>query len=361
MDTYIYGVILMALILLLSYLVRGRINSKKIENESFDDVLILHRSIFISGLLGFVFFAAVTVAVIIEKESQIYALPSSALCFLGLLLIVAWSNCRIYYNSEMFTVKYLSGKMKSFAFSDVTDLTGTGSIRGDIKIYAGKRIAAVDSSHEGNERFVKLVRRKYKELHDGKTLHITSRKKGGFSSHVGNAGSWILFYVLIICASLLPVIIVSCGALKPAPDDMIYHEIAFDSYEEYKKELRLYVNGDSKFYQIPDYEKLMQNDIDFFALCEQHESFIISYIEFANSAQPHYRVMTIEHMNGTVFLTWEASNHYRYAIDDMLLLSGIALISITVFIIISVYIGGHPEKFSEKTKRAFFGKNHHVR
>ena len=172
---YVYAVILIVLSFLLFCLIRGRISLKDTKSESFDNVLILDSCILKSGLLGFIIFAGATAAVIILKESIYLVLEFSFFCLLGLLLIVGWCNCRIYYNGEMFIVKSLLGITKRYTYSDVTDIYGRYGVHGDVKIYSDKKIAFIDRMHVGNKKFIKLVIRKYRELNPGQTLLLSKR------------------------------------------------------------------------------------------------------------------------------------------------------------------------------------------
>lgn len=179
MEICLYGIILAVFLLLAVFFVRGAINLAEIKKQSFDRVLILGKEVLFSGLLGFVLFPFPTVACIIEKESIWSAFGFALLCLLGLLLIIAWQNCRIFYNhkGDTFTVLRLSGKADTYSYSDVTEMTGFYGTGGDVRIYANEKMILIDMAHEGRKKFIKLVRRKYKELHDGQPLEITARRK----------------------------------------------------------------------------------------------------------------------------------------------------------------------------------------
>jgi len=179
MELCIYGIILAVFLLLAVFFMRGAISLAEIKKQSYDRVLILGKYVLLSGLSAFALFAVVTPIVIFRKESIWLVFGYALFCLLGLLLIIAWQNCRIFYNhkGDTFTVLRLSGKAETYSYGDITEMTGFSGTGGDVRIYAGGKMILIDTAHESRKKFIKLVRRKYKELHDGQTLEITARRK----------------------------------------------------------------------------------------------------------------------------------------------------------------------------------------
>lgn len=171
----VYAVIALAFLFFLSCLLRGSINRSKVKYNSFDDVLILDSYILKAGILGFVIFAFAATAACVVNESAWLVLLFSVFMFLGMLLIVAWCNCRIYYNSEIFIVKNLLGSIYRYTYHDVTTIRYT--ILGDVIVYADRRIALIDVAHVGNKKFVKRLKRKYAEFHHEQMPSRTNTKK----------------------------------------------------------------------------------------------------------------------------------------------------------------------------------------
>ena len=171
----VYAIIALAFLFFLSCLLRGFINRSKIKNNSFDDVLILDSYVLKAGILGFVIFAFAATAAYVVNESAWLVLLFSVFMFLGLLLIVAWVNCRIYYNSVIFMVKNLLGSIYCYTYHDITTIRHT--VLGDVIVYADRRIALIDAAHVGKKKFVKRLKRKYAELHHEQIPSRTNTKK----------------------------------------------------------------------------------------------------------------------------------------------------------------------------------------
>ncbi len=185
-----------------------------------------------------------------------------------------------------------------------------------------------------------------------------ARKKSKFdifNGNVRNPGEFILIYSLIglICLATL-IGFAICSAPK-SPEKLQYTSVQFTKYEIDDGKLLLYAEGSEWYYCVPAYQETMTNPSDFLQQCKAGTVFQVGYEDYPKADPAYFGLERISDENGTVYLTMEAIHEHRWG--DAPKFYGIfgAITAICfLFIILSIYVGRHPERFSRRTVRLFF-------
>ena len=176
-----------------------------------------------------------------------------------------------------------------------------------------------------------------------------------FNGNVNNPGEFVFIYSLIgvMCIATL-IFFAICSAPKSG-EDLQYANVQFTRYEIVDEHLHLFINGSDEYYSVPAYQETLTEPEAFLRLCESHAVLHIGYAGYPNADKPHLGLESIMDMNGTVYLTMESIHEYRWgeAPAFYAVFGGITGIWF-IIVIISVYIGRHPEQFSRRTIKLFF-------
>lgn len=187
--------------------------------------------------------------------------------------------------------------------------------------------------------------------------HPTAKKNKFdiFNGNVRNPGEFIFTYSLIgsMCIAML-ISFAICSAPK-SYEDLDYSTIRFARYEIRDELLLLYIDESDKYYSIPAYQETITNPEDFLLLCKSGAVFHAGYVDYPKADEPHFGLESIQDTNGTIYLTMEAIHEYRWgnAPAFYAIFGGITIMWF-FFVIMSVYIGRHPERFSHRTIKLFF-------
>lgn len=176
-----------------------------------------------------------------------------------------------------------------------------------------------------------------------------------FNGNVNNPGEFVFIYTLIgvMCIATL-IIFAVCSAPKSG-ENLQYADVQFTRYEIVDEHLHLYIDGSDKYYSVPAYRETLTEPETFLRLCESHAVLHVGYVDYPKADEPHFGLESIKDTNGTIYLTMEAIHEYRWgdAPAFYAIFGGITMIWF-IIVIISVYIGRHPEQFSRRTIKLFF-------
>lgn len=176
-----------------------------------------------------------------------------------------------------------------------------------------------------------------------------------FNGNVNNPGEFVFIYSLIGVMCIATLIFFAVCSAPRSHDDLQYTNLQFSRYEIHDEHLYLYIDGSDKYYSIPAYQETITNPEEFLSLCEDNATLHVGYVDYPKADNPHFGLESIQDMNGTVYLTMEAIHEYRWgeAPAFYAVFGGITVMWFIV-VIISVYIGRHPEQFSRRTIKLFF-------
>ena len=114
---------------------------------------------------------------------------------LGIVLIIAFVNCRVEYHENGFTAKNFFGIKKNFKYDQVD------AIKEDMHedyLLIGKHKVIIDEFAVGGCDFIAFARKQYRKLHNGQALPVAKKSKRDiFNGNVMDAGGFLFVYILL--------------------------------------------------------------------------------------------------------------------------------------------------------------------
>ena len=176
-----------------------------------------------------------------------------------------------------------------------------------------------------------------------------------FNGNVNNPGELIFVYSLIGIICIATLIFFAVSSAPKDPDALQYADVQFSRYEIEDAHLHLYIDGKGQYYSVPAYQETLMEAEKFLSSCAGNTVFRVGYIDYPDADQPHCGLESITDSEGTVYLTMEAVHEYRWgdAPAFYAIFGGITIVWF-IFVLLSIYIGRHPEQFSRRTIKLFF-------
>ena len=194
-----------------------------------------------------------------------------------------------------------------------------------------------------------------KNRHSKANSRKQKNKSDIFNGNVNAPGEFIFIYALISIMCIATLIFFAVSSAPKDPDALQYDDVRFSRYEIEDASLHLYVEGKDQYYSVPGYQETLTNAEGFLRLSTDDAVFRIGYVSYPKADPPHMGLESITDANGTVYLTTEAVHAYRWADAPAFyaFFGGITIVWL-VFVLLSIYIARHPERFSRRTIRLFF-------
>lgn len=265
-------------------------------------------------------------------------------------LIVAYRNCRIWYDEEGFTASYFLGCRRHFTYDEIESIEG---LNRDVKLKVRGCTVRVDEAAVGRREFLSYARKRYRTGHGGKPIPaVQNRKWDIFNGHVDNPGEFLAAYVFI--SLFFPVLIIILLFVSgPTP---VEEMAAFTGPLEYAsiEDNDLLLRGNGRELEIWDYQNTLTDPEAFLQRCRIGETFHAAYRTVTNDDGEitDYSVEYIEDLRGRIWITPEAA--YRNRMTDTVLLFGVMELIWLLICGMSIYVGRNPRKFSKKVIRLFF-------
>ena len=256
----------------------------------------------------------------------------AVVCIGGVLSFFIW---RIWYDTECITVRDLTGKKKTYYYTDITEL----SLDTSITVFFKNGKIEVDSMCRGKERFLRFVIRQYEIYNGGKDIPISQESK----SSVRDA-------LLVLAFAFIVFAVIAARMLLPASD------LSTGSYSGKIKTVYLYGNEEyAYFYLHPDYsrrfvilnpQKSIEDFEGFIDEAENGTDFVIHAEEMKQDGDSYYQVFEIEDKEGGIYLAYEDANRQDWQKNRLkkavlLLFGGVSLAGF----VFCVYLILRPEKF----------------
>ncbi len=314
------------------------------QGKAAENTVSLHKTVRVIGVVCVVFFMLLTVVMMLTADSIWALFIFLFFVLLGAILILAGVNWRVTYDEEGFTFRNAIGRQRRYSYRDVTGICGTNQ---NITLYMDSRKINFDEMAVGKYEFLNRVALEYQKIHHGQDL--PRAKKDIFRGNVPNPGVYVflygLFFVMLLCFT---VAIAIEANQKPTMETAV---VSFSSVDEIERDMRLYKDGDSRYYKIPEYESVLQDPDSFISACKSGERFTVSYESCKNYCFLH----AITGEDGTVYLT-EADIQAYHKAGRILSCSSLAVgYIICIFFAAGTFcVGRHPEKFSKKVVHLFF-------
>jgi len=276
-----------------------------------------------------------------------------AMVFLSSTLIIAYFNCRIWYDEDSFTVRFFLGYRKTFSYAEIESLNKSPQ---NEKLKVRGCTVRVGELPVGKREFLAFARKRYRIAHGGKAIPVAPKPKWDiFNGHVDNPGEFIFAYLFLLL--FLPVTVLVCFFVaEPTPmEEMTFvtGPVAWTAVQEDDKTDLVLSAGGTEM-EIWGYEHTLSDTEAFLRTCKAGKDFTIGYRNVTNDEGEiiGFSAEYIQDSSGEIWVTPEAARNHRFR--EVLLIFGILELVWLAFCGASVYVGRNPHKFSKKTIRLFF-------
>lgn len=268
------------------------------------------------------------------------------IALVGVVLIVAFANCRITYDDEGFVARTFFGIKRKVTYDQVTAIKENAH---ETYIYIGKRRVMVDEFSINGRDFIKLVKKKYRTFNGGKNLPLTN-KRDIFNGNVKDVSGFIAAYTIVSVVLIGMMILLFMPITEK---NTIEKTVCFDACQIESDNVIL-ISADKENYKILfDAEKINIEEIK--SVCDGKTSITVYYKEVTpDDGEDFYSVKAIKY-NNDYLLSFEETNRLnRQEGRGVALLFLILLLIWVAYIAASVIVGRNPNKFSKKVVKMFF-------
>ncbi|MBQ7500059.1 MAG: hypothetical protein IJT91_04105 [Clostridia bacterium] len=308
----------------------------------------LPKYMLICGLVCGIFFLILSVITLRGHEKAWITIIFGCLSFLGAALVLGYINCVITYDDYSFTSKSFFGVKRTYNYSEVTGIKGGDR---DVKIYVGGHVVRVDEIAEGRDEFLTAVRRNY--VPSGKRGR--KKRKDIFNGNVENPGEFVFVYILIGVLMIGALVYFTLDVLNADYSPEAFAEVRVSSYKEIDGDLCLFAAEEKEPYVIADYKKTVSDPDGLLEKCNGNYVFKIGYYEMEDDGETYRQAICVRRINGNEYLTLEDGIRQKKTETFQLVWLFLAFVLLwAVFVILSICIGRHPEKFSRKIVHLFF-------
>lgn len=271
---------------------------------------------------------------------------------LGATLIIAFMNCRISYDDDGFVAKTFFGIKRKVSYDQVTAIKENMH---ETYIYVGKRRVMVDEFSIGGKDFITFVKKKYRTLHNGKSLpKITKTKNDIFNGHVNDVAGFYFAYSLVFVILVGFIVFLVCESCIPKNvNNTVEQTVTFISCDVKEDEVIL-TSADENIYKI-QYAAEQINIQEIKSICNG-ESKVTTYSKEVtpDDEEDFYSIKAIKY-NESYLLSFEEENKlYRQEVLPIIGLFLFMLLIWVAIIVASIVVGRNPQKFSKKVVKMFF-------
>ena len=339
--------------LLISILVNGILAFMRQPQQAEKGKVYLHKFLAILGTICSAFFLIPAIITAFMDEPLWVPIIFLAMASLGASLIIRFINCRISYDEDGFVAKNFLGIKRKFKYDQVT------AIKENLResyIYMGDRRVMVDQLAVGGDEFIKLVKKKYRTMHDGQSLpKIHKTKHDIFNGNVNDVGGFLFAFIMVgvIVVGLLVFSVYYAYFTPSTVSNTIEQSVRFVSCDANDEEIVL-TSADKQIYVIRFINEQF-TDRDIKAICDG-ETVVTTYSTKVtpDDAEVYYSVKAIAY-NGAYLLSFEETNKLHGQESTMLVVVAAGLCLVWGALVVStIIVGRNPQKYSKKFVRLFF-------
>ena len=339
--------------LLIPILVNGILGFMRQPQKAEKGKVYLHKFLAILGTIGSAVFLIPAIVTGFLDEPLWIPIIFLALASLGASLIIGFINCRIFYDEDGFVAKNFLGIKRKFTYDQVTAIKENLH---ESYLYMGKRRVMVDEFAVGGDEFIKLVKKKYRTMHNGKSLpKILKTKHDIFNGNVNDVGGFLFAYILtaVVLLGFLIFVVVYVYFSPSSPSNTIEQSVSFVSCNATQEEVAL-TSADRQSYIIRFIDEQF-NAGDIQDICDG-KKVVTTYSKEVtpDDADDYYSVKAIVH-NGRYLLSFEETNRFHSQEYWPLVVIAMGMLIIWgAYVAGSVIVGRNPQKFSKWFVRLFF-------
>ena len=339
--------------MLIPILVNGILGFMRQPQKAEKGKVYLHKLLAILGTIGSAIFLIPAIITAFLDEPLWVPIIFLALASLGASLIIGFINCRISYDEDGFVAKNFLGIKRKFKYYQVT------AIKENLResyIYMGERRVMVDELAIGGDEFIKLVKKKYRIMHDGQSLpKIHKTKYDLFNGNVTDAGGALFAYILVavLLVGFLIFVVVFTYFSPSTTSNTIEQSVSFISCNANQEEAVL-TSADKQIYVIRFIDEQF-NSRDIQAICDGKTVVTAYSTEVTpDDADDYYSVNAIMH-NGRYLLSFDETNRFHSQEYWPLIILALGMLLFWgVYVAGSIVVGRNPRKFSKRFVRLFF-------
>ena len=267
------------------------------------------------------------------------------------ILIIAYFNCRIYYNEEEFTVKYFIGIKRTFTYDQIT---GLRKEMHETYLYMGKHRAMIDEFSVGSYEFLNLAQRKYRQNNNGKYIPTVLKKHDIFKGNIKDSGSLVIAYTIfevVLIGFLAFVLYHTYGNFTT--NNLENTQVIFSECIE--KDNTLYLTSNDDY----DYRiRFLTDDFDtdkIKSICDGKTVYTVYSQEITPDDEDNYfSIKAIAFSDKFILSFDETKKLYINEYKILVFISVLFLALWNIFVILSIIVGRNPQKFSRKFVKLFF-------
>ena len=338
--------------LLIPIIVSGVLGFLRQPKQAEDGKVYLPKFLAILGTIVSAFFLIPAIITAFSDEPLWVPILFLLLSSLGATLIIAFVNCRITYDQDGFIHKSFFGIKRRFTYEQVTEIKENMHEK---FLYVGKRRLMVDDFSIGGDDFIKLVKKKYRTMHDGKSLpKIYKTKHDIFNGNVQDAGSFLFACILVGVIAVGFLIFAVYYTYAPStPNNTIEQTISFVSYEKNEEEIIL-TSSDNQIFKIHFIdEQFKAKDIQ--TLCDGKTVVTTYSTEVTPKYEESYYSLKAVKYNDDYFLSFDETNRlHRQEYTLLVIIATVMCLAWGALFAFSIIIGRNPKRFSKRVIRLFF-------
>ncbi len=312
-------------------------------------------------------------------EKDIIGLAFVGMSLLSSSLIIAYINQRIYYDSEGFTAKSFFGIKRRYSYSDIEYSIGNiphnldlviddedfddidyvfELMTEDIRLMVKGKKILIDQSAVGGIEFLAFAQKQYKLRNGGRP--IPEKKKvtkcdAIFNGNVKNATAQIVIYVVVLVLWLGLFLVIPITNVPTEMDDLQFKTVIIRGYETDDEYLYLDIDGFEDDIYIRGYTEIFEDTNAFIALLDTGEQIEIGYESFTDDGITEHRIEYVKDKNGNILTTPEDYHEfYQKDVKKFTLMFAGIILAWVAYVILSIYVGRNPHKFSAKFVHKFF-------
>ncbi len=327
------------------------LKKSKLEKPKNEGVVYLNKALPVIGAVCSAFFLIPTFITLYSDESIWMPICFLLFVLLGVVLIVAYFNCRIYYNEEEFTVKYFIGITRTFTYDQIT---GLRKEMHEDYLYMGKHRAMIDEFSVGSYEFLNLAQRKYRHNNNGKYIPTVLKKHDIFKGNIKDSASLVIAYTIVevlLIGFLALILYMTYGNF--ATNNLENTQVIFSECIEKNDTLYLTAN-DGYDYRISfltddfDTDKI-KSICDGKTICSVYSQRITP-----DDEDDYFSIKAVSISNECILSLDETKKLHINEYKPLIFIPIVLLALWNIFVILSIIVGRNPQKFSRKFVKLFF-------
>ena len=340
-------------LLILPIIVSGVLAFLKMPRKAEKGKVYLPKFFLILGLIISTLFLIPTAITAFSGEDIWLPIMFFIFSLIGSIFIIAFINCRIFYDNDGFTAKSFFGISRKYSYDQIT---GIKENMHEDYIYLGKRRVMVDEVAVGGIEFLAFANQKYKKLHEGKPIpRILKTKHSIFNGNVNDEAGFIFVYILlsVVVVAFAAFIVYHIYFNTSSADNTVKQDVLFISCVNENDELVL-MSADNKIYKL----RLTGNWLDtekISSVCDGKTNGTVYSKKYTpDDAEDYYAIKAICRGDDYILSFEETDRLHREEFTPLIWFPIVFALFFGAFVAGSIIVGRNPKRFSKKIVSIFF-------